>query len=96
MLPSYLQVALLAQKASLGKLAVYDESVEVVKILKDLLDDIATRREVLNKVDGSAKKLMDEAMDKMVRLCLDGGRGTGEEQEEGGGRGVGGGGEREV
>jgi len=60
------QVALLAQKASLGKLAVYDESVEVVKILKELLDDIHTRREVLNKVDGSAKKLMDEAMDKMV------------------------------
>jgi len=60
------KVALLAQKASLGKLAVYDESVEVVKILKELLDDIHTRREVLNKVDGSAKKLMDEAMNKMV------------------------------
>ena len=30
----------------MNKLAVYDETVEVVKILKELLADIVTRREV--------------------------------------------------
>jgi len=60
------KVALLAQKASMNKLAVYDETVEVVKILKELLADIVTRREVLMKGDDSDKKLVDDAMNKMV------------------------------
>lgn len=60
------KVALLAQKASLGKLAVYDESVAVVKILKELLDDIVTRREVITRQEDGAKKLVEDAMNKMV------------------------------
>ncbi len=60
------KVALLAQKASLGKLAVYDESVAVVKILKDLLDDVDTRRVVLSKAEDGARKLVADAQDKMV------------------------------
>ena len=58
----------LQKLAQIQQLPVYSETEEVAKILKELLDDIHTCREVLNKVDGSAKKLMDEAMDKMVRL----------------------------
>jgi len=60
------KVAQLASKASLGKLAVYDESVAVVKILKELLDDIVTRREVISRMEDNAKKLVSDAMDKMV------------------------------
>ena len=60
------KVAQLAQKASMNKLAVYDESVEVVKILKELLDDIVTRKEVLLKQDDTQKKLVDDAKNKMV------------------------------
>ena len=60
------KVALLAHKASLGKLAVYDESVAVVKILKDLLDDVDTRRVVLTKAEDGARKLVADAQDKMV------------------------------
>ena len=43
------KLAVLLPKSS--KLAVYKESVEVAKILKDMLDDIATRRIVIDKVD---------------------------------------------
>ena len=50
----------------MNKLAVYDESVEVVKILKELLDDIVTRKEVLLKQDDTQKKLVDDAKNKMV------------------------------
>eukprot|EP00277_Geminigera_cryophila_P043912 CAMPEP_0173073658 /NCGR_PEP_ID=MMETSP1102-20130122/10540_1 /TAXON_ID=49646 /ORGANISM="Geminigera sp., Strain Caron Lab Isolate" /LENGTH=173 /DNA_ID=CAMNT_0013942553 /DNA_START=34 /DNA_END=555 /DNA_ORIENTATION=+ len=60
------KVALLAEKASLGKLAVYDESVEVVKILKELLDDIVTRREVITQQEAGTGKLVEDAMNKMV------------------------------
>jgi len=58
------KLAVLLPKSS--KLAVYKESVEVAKILKDMLDDIATRRIVIDKVDEQAKKLLDEVTAKMV------------------------------
>jgi hypothetical protein len=48
------------------KLAVYKESVEVAKILKEMLDDIETRRMVIDKVDAEAKKLLDEVTAKIV------------------------------
>jgi hypothetical protein len=71
------KLAVLLPKSS--KLAVYKESVEVAKILKDMLDDIATRRIVIDKVDEQAKKLLDEVTAKMVEwevsacvsLCVD-------------------------
>ena len=58
------KLAILMPKTS--KLAVYKESVEVANILKEMLDDIATRRQVIDKVDAEAKKLLDEVTAKMV------------------------------
>jgi peptidoglycan hydrolase CwlO-like protein len=45
---------------------VYAETIEVVNILKEMLEDIKTRFEVIDKVDNEAKKLMDDVMAKMV------------------------------
>ncbi len=39
---------------------------EVANILKEMLEDIKTRREVIDKVDEGAKKLMDDVNAKMV------------------------------
>lgn len=59
-------MALLARVAKTGKLAVYEESVEVVKILKELLDDIDTRRQVIPAQEAEASKLVEDAFDKLV------------------------------
>jgi hypothetical protein len=61
---AFQKLALLHSKTS--KLAVYAETVEVANILKEMLEDIKTRREVIDKVDEGAKKLMDDVNAKMV------------------------------
>jgi len=53
-------------KAHTSKLAVYQETIEVANILKEMLDDIKTRREIIDKVDNEAKKLLDDVTAKMV------------------------------
>merc|ERR1712205_200186 len=53
-------------KAHTSKLAVYQETIEVANILKEMLDDIKTRREIIDKVDNEAKKLFDDCTAKMV------------------------------
>jgi hypothetical protein len=53
-------------KAHTSKLAVYAETIEVVNILKEMLEDIKTRFEIIDKVDNEAKKLMDDCQAKMV------------------------------
>jgi len=53
-------------KAHTSKLAVYAETIEVVNILKEMLEDIKTRNEIIDKVDNEAKKLMDDVTAKMV------------------------------
>ena len=53
-------------KAHTSKLAVYAETIEVVNILKEMLEDIKTRFEIIDKVDNEAKKLMDDVSAKMV------------------------------
>eukprot|EP00277_Geminigera_cryophila_P043212 CAMPEP_0173075768 /NCGR_PEP_ID=MMETSP1102-20130122/11899_1 /TAXON_ID=49646 /ORGANISM="Geminigera sp., Strain Caron Lab Isolate" /LENGTH=486 /DNA_ID=CAMNT_0013945271 /DNA_START=186 /DNA_END=1646 /DNA_ORIENTATION=+ len=58
------KLAILVPKSS--KLAVYQESVEVANILKEMLDDIATRRTIIDKVDVEAKNLLDTVTAKMV------------------------------
>jgi len=61
---AFQKLALLHSKTS--KLAVYAETVEVANILKEMLEDIKTRREIIDKVDEGAKKLMDDVNAKMV------------------------------
>jgi len=58
------KLALLNSKTS--KLAVYAETVEVANILKEMLEDIKTRREIIDKVDEEAKQLLDDVTAKMV------------------------------
>jgi hypothetical protein len=53
-------------KAHTSKLAVYAETIEVANILKEMLDDIKTRREIIDKVDSEAKKLLADCTAKMV------------------------------
>ena len=53
-------------KAHTSKLAVYQETIEVVNILKEMLDDIKTRHDIIDKVDAEAKKLVDDVAAKMV------------------------------
>ena len=53
-------------KAHTTKLAVYSETIEVANILKEMLEDIKTRREIIDKVDSEAKKLMADCEAKMV------------------------------
>merc|ERR1712216_709350 len=43
-------------KAHTTKLTVYSETIEVANILKEMLEDIKTRREIIDKVDSEAKK----------------------------------------
>jgi hypothetical protein len=52
--------------ARMSKLAVYDETVEVANILKEMLMDIKTRRDLIDRLDASAKKLLDDCTDKMT------------------------------
>ena len=47
-------------------LAVYSETQEVAKILKDMLSDIESRLKVIDTVDEQAKKLVTDTMAKMV------------------------------
>jgi hypothetical protein len=58
------KLAMLMPKTS--KLAVYQESVEVANILKEMLDDIDTRRKIITKVDAEAKKLLEEIETKLA------------------------------
>ena len=58
------KLAILMPKTS--KLAVYKESVEVANILKEMLDDIDTRRKIIDKVDEEAKKLLDAIEAKLA------------------------------
>ena len=44
----------------------YSETIEVANILKEMLEDIKTRREIIDKVDSEAKKLMADCEAKMV------------------------------
>ena len=41
-------------------------AVDVAKILKEMLSDLSTRLSVIDEVDAQAKKLVDDAYDKMV------------------------------
>jgi len=53
-------------KTHTSKLAVYSETVEVVNILKQMLDDIKTRHDIIDKVDDEAKKLVDDVTNSMI------------------------------
>jgi hypothetical protein len=52
--------------AQIEQLPVYSETEEVAKILKEMLDDLATRLSVIDEVDVQAKKLVDDAYAKMI------------------------------
>jgi hypothetical protein len=52
--------------AQIEQLPVYSETEEVAKILKEMLDDLATRLSVIDEVDAQAQKLVDDAYAKMV------------------------------
>ena len=52
--------------AQIQSLPVYSETEEVAKILKEMLSDLSTRLSVIDEVDAQAKKLVDDAYDKMV------------------------------
>ena len=52
--------------AQIQKLPIYSETEEVVKILKEMIADIATRLSVLDEVDARAQKLVDDSKAKMV------------------------------
>jgi len=47
-------------------LAVYSETEEVAKILKEMLDDLEQRLKIIDTVDEQAKKLVDDTEAKMV------------------------------
>ena len=47
-------------------LAVYSETEEVAKILKDMLSDIEARLKIIDTVDEQAKKLVEDTEAKMV------------------------------
>jgi hypothetical protein len=47
-------------------LAVYSETQEVAKILKEMLDDIEQRLKIVDTVDEQSKKLVDDTEAKMV------------------------------
>jgi len=52
--------------AQIQQLPVYSETEEVAKILKEMLDDLATRLSVIDEVDMQAKKLVDDTYKKMI------------------------------
>merc|ERR1712091_718208 len=47
-------------------LAVYSETEEVARILKEMLDDIESRLKIIDTVDEQAKKLVEDTEAKMV------------------------------
>ena len=47
-------------------LAVYSETEEVARILKEMLDDIESRLKIIDTVDEQAKKLVEDTEVKMV------------------------------
>lgn len=52
--------------AQIQQLPVYSETEEVAKILKEMLDDLATRLSVIDEVDMQSKKLVDDTYQKMI------------------------------
>jgi hypothetical protein len=52
--------------AQIEQLPVYSETEEVAKILKEMLDDLATRLSVIDEMDAQAQKLVDDTFAKMV------------------------------
>eukprot|EP00960_Hanusia_phi_P071356 767531-Hanusia_phi.AAC.6 len=52
--------------ARITTLPVYSETEEVAKILKDMLDDIATRRQVIDESEAEALKLKEDTHAKLV------------------------------
>jgi hypothetical protein len=52
--------------AQIEQLPVYSETEEVVRILKEILDDIKTRLSVIDDVLAQAQKMVDDAYAKMV------------------------------
>jgi len=54
------------QLAQLNKLAVYSETEEVAKILKEMLADLETRLAVIDEVQNQAQKLKDDSFKEMV------------------------------
>ena len=52
--------------AQIQQLPVYSETEEVAKILKEMLDDLATRLSVIDEVDAQGQKLVDDAYAKML------------------------------
>jgi hypothetical protein len=48
------------------QLPVYSETEQVAKILKEMLDDLATRLSVIDEVDFQSKKLVDDTYAKMI------------------------------
>jgi len=56
----------LQKLAQIQQLPVYSETEEVAKILKEMLDDLATRLSVIDEVDAQAQKLVDDAYAKMI------------------------------
>ena len=52
--------------AQIEQLPVYSETEEVVRILKEILDDIKTRLSVIDDVLAQAQKMVDDAYTKMV------------------------------
>ena len=52
--------------AQIQQLPVYSETEEVAKILKEMLDDLATCLSVIDEVDAQAQKLVDDVYAKML------------------------------
>merc|ERR1712216_319640 len=52
--------------AQIEQLPVYSETEEVAKILKEMLDDLATRLSVIDEVDAQAQKMVDDTYAKML------------------------------
>ena len=52
--------------AQIQQLPVYSETEEVAKILKEMLDDLATRLSVIDEVDAQAQKMVDDTYAKML------------------------------
>ena len=55
------------QLAQLNKLAVYSETEEVARILKEMLSDLETRLAVIDEVQNQAQKLKDDSFNEMIK-----------------------------
>ncbi|EKX41184.1 hypothetical protein GUITHDRAFT_112658 [Guillardia theta CCMP2712] len=54
------------EKLATTTLPIYSETEEVAKILKEMLDDLDTRMNIIDEVDAKAKKLVEDAEAKLV------------------------------